>query len=109
MAMMNEREYYKQWKKVPREIPPPGIRQKVVQKSGILNKHDQAKFNYRKPAYLCANLVMVLLIVMLIGFDLHTSDKQGQERLTINVINLAQKASLGLQVTIFEKERKDLQ
>jgi len=107
--MMNKREYYQQWKKVPHETSPSDISQKVVQKSGILNNHSQARTNYSKPAYLCANLTIVLVIVMLIGFDLHTSDKQGQERLTTNVLNLAQRASLSLQTTIFEKERKDLQ
>jgi len=106
---MNEHEYFQQWQKVPPESAPPGLCQKVIATSGILNKPRSARSNYNGRAFLCANLVMLTLILMLIGFDLQKSDQQAQEQLTTNTIRLAQKASLSLQANIFDKGRKDLQ
>ncbi len=106
---MNKHTYFQQWKKVPLKSAPPGLSQKVIATSGILNKSRSARSNYNGRAFLCANLIMLTLILVLIGFDLHKSDKQAQERLTSNTIRLAQKASLSLQANVFDRERKELQ
>lgn len=107
--MINEREYFKRWRQVPSEKCPLDISKKVVQKSGILNNPTPVRTRYSQRAYLCANLALVLLILLLIGSDLHGSDHQGQKRLAANTISLAQKASLSLQTAVFEKERNELQ
>lgn len=103
---MNKREYYRLWRSIPRVSAPPNLCGEVVKKSGILNQAP-APGKFYKSVYILANLAMVVVIMLLIGFDLHTSDPHSQGRFSSNVIKLAQKASLSLQPILMEQERKD--
>lgn len=87
---------------------PPDLCGEVIKKSGILHQAP-APSRFNKPVYILANLAMVLVIMLLIGFDLLKPDPRSQEQLSTNVIKLAQKASLSLQPILMEQERKDFQ
>lgn len=106
--MMHKQEYYRLWRSVPGAPAPPDLCEEVIKKSGILNQAP-APGKLNKPVYILANLAMVLVIMLLIGFDLQEPHPHSQERFSTNVIELAQKASLRLQPILMEKERKDIQ
>lgn len=105
--MMNEHEYYKLWKTVPRESSPPELCGKIIQSSGILNQDKQRRSRSCELFYVFANLAMVLMIILMIGFNVEQADDQSQQRLTRNVICLAEKASFQLQTILIEKERTE--
>lgn len=108
--MLDEREYFRQWKQIPYEKCPPDVSRKVIQKSGILchGRSVSSQYNWKWKAYLCADLAIILLITLLVGVDLHKSDLSGQKRLAANTVTLAQKTSHSLQAIILTKEGDEL-
>jgi len=103
--MIDMREYYRQWKQIPYEKSPPGLSRKIIERSGILKKSRTA--DYRSEVewrvYLCANLAVVVLLVLMIGINLFKTDLSGQQRLTINTINIAQNTSHSLEAIVLTK------
>ncbi|MEN6489196.1 MAG: hypothetical protein ABFD66_10040 [Smithella sp.] len=105
--MINRHNYRKRWNNVPMEKCPAGLCRKVVRESGILNRESMNPRPGSHHFYTLGSITMTLLLLLMVGTNLRTSDMNSRERFTLNTVSIFQEMSAGMQKFFSILERSD--